>query len=401
MLKRNKMLLIIFIFVLTLNTGCWNRRELNELAIEMAIGFDKSGNKYRITSQVVQPGEVAAKEGGTGRTPVMTYQATAATPFEARRKMTTMSPRKIYASHIRMVVISEELAKDGIGKFMDFLSRDHEHRADFFIVIAKGTSAANVLKIVTPLEKIPANKLFDSLKTSEKVWAPTSGVTLHELISDLVSKGKHPVLTGLKVAGSQKIGETKHNIEVISNPARLQYTGLGVFRKDKLIGWLNESESKGYNYITNNVNNTVGDIRCPTGGIAMLEVIRSKSVMTGKVSNGKPEAGVDIRIEANVGEVECKSLDLTQAKTINEMEAIGEQTVKKFVEQTIQKVQKKYKTDIFGFGEVIHRSDPQYWRNAQKNWDQQFAELPVNVKVDIKIRRTGTISQSIPKVLTE
>ncbi|KRE54454.1 Ger(x)C family spore germination protein [Paenibacillus sp. Soil522] len=400
-MKRKLFMLGILILVLTVNTGCWNRKELNELAIEVAMGFDKSGDKYRITSQVVDPGEVAAKDGGTGRTPVITYQATADTPFEARRKMTTMSPRKIYSAHIRMVVIGEELARDGIENFLDFLSRDHEHRADFFIVVAKGTSAENVLKILTPQEKIPANELFDSLKTSERAWAPTSGVTLHDLLSDLVSTGKHPVLTGLKVKGSQEIGQSKENVEKIDNPTRLQYIGLGVFKKDKLVGWLNETESKGYNYIMDNVKNTVGVIRCPKGGKAVLEVIRSKAAMKGKVKNGKPEADVEIRIEANVGEVECKNLDLTQTNTIYEMEARAEQKVKEFAEKTIKKAQKKYKADIFGFGEAIRRTDPKFWKTVEKNWDQEFTDLPVNVKVDVKIRRTGTVSQSFLKGLEE
>lgn len=391
----------MLILVLTVNTGCWSRRELNELAIEVAMGFDKSGDKYRITSQVVDPGEVAAKEGGTGRTPVITYQALADTPFEAQRKMTTMSPRKIYSAHIRMVVIGEELARDGIEKFLDFLSRDHEHRADFFIVVAKGTTAENVLKILTPLEKIPANELFDSLKTSERAWAPTSGVTLHELISDLVSTGKHPVITGLKVIGSQEIGESKGNIEEMDTPTRLEYSGLGVFKKDKLVGWLSEAESKGYNYIMDNVKNTVGVIRCPKGGKAVLEVIRSKAVMKGKVKNGNPEADVEIRIEANVGEVECKNLDLTKTDTIYEMEARAEQRVKEITEKAIKKAQKKYKADIFGFGEAVHRANPKFWKRIEKNWDQEFVDLPVNVKVDVKIRRIGTVGQSFLKVQKE
>jgi spore germination protein KC len=400
-MNRRLFLLGLLILVLTMNTGCWSRRELNEIAIEVAMGFDKAGDKYRITSQVVDPGEVAAKEGGADRSPVITYQAIADTPFEANRKMTTMSPRKIYSAHIRMVVIGEELARDGIARLLDYLSRDHEHRADFYIVVAKGTSAANVLKILTPLETIPANELFDSLRTSESAWAPTSGVTLHDLMSEIVSKGRHPVLTGLQVKGNQEIGEGRKNVESIDTPTKMQYTGLGVFKNDKLVGWLNEVESKGYNYIMDNVKSTVGHINCPKGGKAVMEVIRSKAVMKGKVKNGKPEADVHIRLEANVGEVQCKGLDLTKTNTIYEMEQKSEQVIKEFADKTIKKAQKKYKADIFGFGEAVRRADPKYWKKVEKNWDQEFENLPVNVTIDLKIRRTGTVSQSFLKELEE
>ncbi|XEC95549.1 Ger(x)C family spore germination protein [Paenibacillus tarimensis] len=400
-MKRKLFMLGMLILVMTVNTGCWNRRELNELAIEVAAGIDKSGDNYRITTQVVNPGEVAAGEGGTGRTPVTVYQATSGTLFEARRKMTTISPRKIYLSHLRMVVIGEELAREGISEILDFLLRDHEQRPDFFVVVAKGTTAENVLKILTPLEKIPANKLFYSLRTSEKAWAPTSGVTLDVLISDLVSTGKHPVLTGLKVKGSQETGENKENIEEIAPPAQLQYSGLGVFKNDKLVGWLNEPESKGYNYIMDNVKSTVGHLPCPKGGKVVLEVIRNKGKIKGKVKNGKPEVDVEIRTETNVGEVACRNLDLTKTKTIYEMEATVEQIIKKLAEKAIKKAQKKYKADIFGFGEAIRRADPKFWKSVKKNWDREFADLPVNVKVDVKIRRTGTVSQSFMKDLKE
>ena len=393
-MKRRFIILGILIAILIVSTGCWNRRELNDLAIELAMGIDKYGDQYRLTSQVVDPGEVAARAGGGARTPVITYQATADNPFEARRKMTTISPRKIYASHIRVVVISEKLARKGISGILDYLSRDHEHRTDFFIVVAKGTSAENALKILTPLEKIPANKLFSSLDTSEKTWAPTVGVTLDELISDIVSKGKQPVLTGLQVKGNQEIGESKENVEKLGTPSQLQYSGIGVFKEDKLIGWLNEKESKGYNYITDNVKSTVGHVTCPNGGEIALEVMNSNTNVKGKVKHGNPQIDIDTNLELNVGTVDCK-IDLMNTKTIAELEKRVGQKTKSTIEQAINAVQEKYQVDIFGFGEVIRRSDSTYWKKVKNNWDEEFVDLPVHVKTNVKIRRVGTIGESL------
>lgn len=400
-MKQKCMLVAVSLLLLVATTGCWSSRELNELAIEVALGIDKSGKRYRITSQVVDPDEVAARKGASDRTPVTTYQVTADTPLEAIRKMTTISSRVMYAAHIRMVVIGEDLARQGISEFLDYLMRNHEHRTDFYIVIAKGTTAENVLKILTPFEKIPANNLFYSLRTSEKNWAPTTSVTLDVLTSDLVSEGKHPVLTGLIVKGSQEAGNSKANIERIAPPAQLQYSGIGVFKKDKLVGWLNQSESKGFNYIMNKVKSTVGHIRCPDGGKIVMEIIRSKGNMKGKVKNGKPEIEIKIRTEANIGEVECKKLDLTKVETVYELEAISEERMRELVGQALRAAQKKYKADIFGFGEAIRRADPKAWKKMKKNWDREFVNLPVKVKADVRIRRTGTVAQSFLKELKE
>ena len=67
-----------------------------------------------------------------------------------------------------MLVIGEDLAKEGIGESLDLLSRDWELRSDFYVVIAKDMTAEEILNVTTTIESIPANKMFNTLKTSEK-----------------------------------------------------------------------------------------------------------------------------------------------------------------------------------------------------------------------------------------
>ncbi|MGM0921435.1 MAG: Ger(x)C family spore germination protein [Bacillota bacterium] len=388
-------ILIILIIVLLFTTGCWNRREINELAITLAIGLDTTmDGQYLVTAQVVNPGEVAA-EGGSGSSSVIVYQATGETVFEAFRKMTRESPRRIYPSHLRILVIGESLAKEGIGKPLDLLFRDWELRSDFYITIAKGKKAEDILKVPTTIEKIPANNMFDTLKVSEKAWSVTSSVTLDDLIADLVSDGKQPVLTGIEalIKGNEEAALSKRNEEMIDSPARLLFDGLAVFDKDKLIGWLDEKQSRTYNAVTNKVKSTVVNISCPKEGKAVLQLLQSKAKIKGKVKNGKPEVNIEFQREYNVGEVECK-IDLTKPETIYKLEKIEEQRATKMFEQSIRQVQEEFEVDIFGFGEAVHRADPKAWKKLSKNWDKEFEELPVNIKVEAKIRRIGTVGNS-------
>ncbi|MGO4184602.1 Ger(x)C family spore germination protein [Paenibacillus sp. MCAF9] len=391
-MKRKRCLLCLIVISLIFVTGCWKGRELNELAIAVALGIDKVGNQYKVSVQVVEPTEVAGKKVGD-KTPVTTYQITANTIFEAIRKMTTVSPRKIYPSHLRIVVLGESLAKEGIGQALDLLSRDEEIRTDFFIVVSKHTTAENTLKVLTKLETIPAVSLFSTLQTSEKQWAPTTTVTLDQLITTLVSEGRDPVLTGLVVLGDEQIGQEKRNMEKVLTPTTLQYSGLAVFKKDKLIGWLNETESKAYNYISDEIKSTVGFVTCPQGGKITFEVIRSKTKVKGSVKDGQPQIDIEVRLEINIGEVQC-SIDLLETKNIAEVEMLANSKVEGFINAAVKKVQKKYKVDIFGFGDVIHRSNPKEWRKLKKNWDHTFETMPVNVKVNHKIRHLGTVSNS-------
>ncbi|MGG1618020.1 Ger(x)C family spore germination protein [Paenibacillus sp. NRS-1782] len=394
MKRKTAFLLLMFTLVLLL-TGCWNRRELNELAIAVGMGIDKRGDQFRVSVQVVDPGEAAAKKGASGGAPATLYTAEADTVFEAIRKITTLSPRKMYFSHLRICVIGESIAREGMAKALDLLSRDHQFRTDFYIVVSKGTSAEDTLKIMTPLDPIPANDLFSALETSERNWSPSMTVTLDELIKALTSEGMQPILTGLHIIGNTEMGELNKNVQTINPPVRLQYSGLAVFRKDKLIGWLNETESRGYNFILGKVRSSVGFVACPEGGKVVTEIIRTQTAIKGSVNRGEPRVNVKMQVEANVGEVECQGLDLTKVSTIYEVEKKEEEKIEEIMKSAVRKAQKLYKADIFGFGEAIHRADPKTWSSLKKNWNREhFVELPVDIKVDFKIRRVGTIGSS-------
>ncbi|WP_339317997.1 Ger(x)C family spore germination protein [Paenibacillus sp. FSL R10-2734] len=393
-MKRGSLLLCLLVLMQISLTGCWSRQELNDLAIAVGIGIDKIGDQYQVSAQVVLPSQIAGSKGGSPQSPVNLYKETGNTVYEALRKITTISPRKIYISHLRILVLSEALAKEGIRDVLDFMSRDTEARNDYFIVVAKDAKAEDALKILTSLEKIPAVRLFSSLETSEKKWAPTSTVTLGTLITELVSKGKNPVLTGVVINGNVDVGETPKNVETVDSPTELKYSGLAVFKEDKLIGWLNQEESKVYNYLTNKVKNTVSFINCPQGKKISLEIFEAKSKIKGSMQNDKPEISIEQFIESDIGEVQCRNLELTNPKVITELEQIANQKLENSFETTIKKVQQEYKSDIFGFGEIIHRSNPQAWKKLRNNWDQTFVKLPVNVKMDIKIHQLGKVTNS-------
>ncbi len=61
-MKQKTAFLFLMLTLVLLLTGCWNRRELNELAIAVGMGIDKHGDQFRVSVQVVDPGEAASKK---------------------------------------------------------------------------------------------------------------------------------------------------------------------------------------------------------------------------------------------------------------------------------------------------------------------------------------------------
>lgn len=387
--------LIGIIFISLLLTGCWDKREINDLAIATAISIDKKDDEYHVAAQVVLPTELSMK-GGMGSSPVTLYEASGKSVNEAIRKLTQVSPRIIYLGHLRVVVISEELAKEGIATTVDFLSRGWELRSDFYMIVSKGRDAKEILNVQTSLEQIPSNELYNILHTSEANYSSTVAVNFFELKTNLERDGKEGVLTGVEILGDPKKGSSKQNVEMIIPDAKIKFKELAVFKKDKLVGWLDEQESRGFNEATNQVKSTIGLVSCPDGGEVSIHTKKYNSKIKSKTTSNNPEIEIKVNIVANLGEVSC-DIDLTKEKTIEMLQKEYEKVVKNDIQETIKVVQQKYQSDIFGFGAAIYKSNPQQWKKVKDNWDEIFAELPVSVEVKVQISHFGSVLNPIDK----
>lgn len=387
-----KLILVMFAAILiTPLSGCWNRREIDTLGITICLGVDKTENGFLVTEQVLNPTAIASKRP-INQSPIILYSMEDKDIFSALRKMTTESPRKIYNSHMRVIVIGEAAAKAGILNFIDFLTRDHEFRTDFYFAIAKGTTANKILSILTPLDSIPGISIYERIQLSEKVWAPTKAVRIIELCNALISEGNNPVLTGIEVIGT----DTSSSVEDLKNSdlsQAIRITPIAAFKNDKLAGWLTENESKGYNYILGNVNSTVGYVEFESGERITLEAIREKSEITAYLIDEKPAIDVSIKIETQIGTV-IGDVDVTKEEVLTKIKELSEQRIKSMCEAVLKKTQEELGTDIFGFGEVIHRAYPKLWKDLKADWNHEFKSLPVNIRAECEITRLGEIGKS-------
>ncbi|ARI75845.1 Ger(x)C family spore germination protein [Halobacillus mangrovi] len=375
-------------------SGCWNSRELDELGIAVAIGIDKNDdNQYKIAVQVINPSEIAT-DAPTTRPPVSTYTTTGETIFEAFRLLAKKSPRKIYFSQLRLAVLSSEVAEEGIMPILDFLYRDHEFRTSFYAVVAKNASAESILSIITPYEKIPANKVMSSIDTTEKNWGAAKGVSIDKLISAIKSKGENPVLSGINLIGEEELGTNISNVENVDAPTKLEIDYLAMFKDDKLVGWLTEEQSRGLNFVTGNINSAIITEPCDDGKLS-IEILRSQASMKSKIKSDRPVVTIEIETEGNVGEIDCK-IDLSKPESLDKLNKKVDKAIKEMIEASIQTA-KESGSDIFGFGNVVHRDNPKYFKKVEKDWNSQFKELEVEIKVNTELRRKGTATQPINK----
>ncbi|QUL52526.1 Ger(x)C family spore germination protein [Paenibacillus tritici] len=396
-IKRAVAVCLPLLLVSLLLSGCWERKELNELAFVLALGLDKAENGYNVTMQVVIPSSISSQNaGGTGGSgvPVVVYNFTVPTVYESLRKFNLISSRSPYLGHIRVLVIGEELAREGVGETLDVIKRSREPRMDFYVMVARKTTAENVLKVLTPLDRLPATKLFSSLDKSYRISSKTVAVTLDQFIEDLLLQGESPVLTGVEVEGDPEAGSEKSNVEQTDPRTKLHYESVAVFRKDKLVGWIDDNLTVGFNYVTDNVTKNTGHFKDETGSLIIIEALTSATSRKVKFIDGEPHIFLSVETLSNVEEVEGADKLDTEAKIRSLEEKTEARTVKR-MKDAVEGISKQFNVDIFGFGQSIYRKSPKAWERLKEQKGEDYLRtLPIHYEASVTINRIGTIDNS-------
>ncbi len=392
---KKKLTIFCSIFlIIPLLAGCWNQEELTQLAFVMALGIDKHKDGYKLTYEIVNPGNVASSQMGGGQgTPIAVYTSYGENLTEAIYKATKEVSRHLYFAHTNIMVISEQVAKEGVLDILDFTDRDPVFRTTTQVFVAKNTSAEGIVSTLTILDKIPVNKIVKSLDTTERFLGENIKITIDDFIRGLVSNGRSPMANGVMLSGNKEAGKQMSNIASDKPEVIIKIDGLAIFRRGKLIGWIDHEKARGIIWVLNKVGGT--DVSFDWLGkkkAVNMVARRSKTKVKAAIINGNPVINVKINVEGDVGEANA-DIDLSNPKMFEKMEVLAEKEIEKEVRSSIRDVQNK-KNDVLAFGDKIRRADPKLWAKIKENWEEEFSKLQVNIHVDVFLRRNGIRTKS-------
>ena len=375
-------LIIITLFILLISSGCYNYKEINDMAIVSSIGIDKDNknDKYIVSAQIMNSKESEDSEDSQ----ITVYTKEGDTVHEALRNITLKSPRKLYGNHLSKIVLSEEVAKEGIDNILDIFNRITEVRNEFIITIVKEDKASDVLKVLTTTESIPAEYVKLSLKIADKTSGLTYATKLDEFISLYLKKGIDPVVPVLKIDKKEKKGTTINNITTTNPISKIVIEDLAVTNKGKLETYLKNEEVIGYNFLRNQIQKMIIPVKCDDeNNYASILILKNKTKSNAAKKDNKYIINFNINSEAIITEYNCKK-DLTDEKVIKKLEKDTEKKIKRYIKKSLNK-QKETKGKFLGLERIIYLDYPKY-----KNEDYS---VKYNAKVNLV--RKGEIRNSI------
>lgn len=411
---RNKLRMLICCLVLTfLVTGCWGRRETDELAYILALGIDRGQESVvRVTFQIAIPKALAggSKGGGEQATEVITVEA--ASLFGALQLANSFISRELTFLHNEMVVVSAEIAQEGLDKYINPLIRSREIRRNVTIMVTQD-SAAEFLKINKPvLEKNPVQQ-FEVLLNAENYTGSIIDITLNEFNKRVKSPGSNPVLTlaGVNKEGKKQTIVKKDFAESVRTEMdylpgevpreganKIDIIGLAAFRADKLVGYLSGMETRFYQLAAGTFKSAIFSLPdlSHQEDVIVVKVKRGRSPETKvEVSGDKPRITVRIILEGEILSIQS-GLNYEAGQKEKELEQYIENFITQEVTKVIKKTQLEFKSDIIGFGEETRRSfwTWQDWVNYK--WQEKYPEAEIVVETNLDIRRTGLVLRTEP-----
>lgn len=390
-MRKAAILLLIAIMSMSL-TACWSNREVNDIAIVSAIGIDKGNNgNIRLSLQLAVPLLIGtgSSQGGAGTSKLAdtsgwVVSEEGATVMETFRSIQQKLPRKIFFSHSRIIIIGSSMAKSGVVQVLDFFERYRESQMKSYIAVS-ATTASDVMNYLPKFERLSSEVIFKELK---RRVLPT--VRLVDFLNALQSEGVEPFAPILEITASERGGGKYQNLVI---------SGSAVFKKDKMIGRLDDNEARGLHWVLDTVKEGVVTIEIDEGRHqGRISVELEKVNVTRKMEmekSGKMGVSLHADVSANIYE-NTSNLDLETSENTNYVLDLLKDDIEKRIKSSIHKVQKDLRSDIFGFGQSVYRRNPKAWKESyRKQWDTVFTEMDIKFDVDVRVLRTGLTNKTI------
>ncbi|MDD4238373.1 MAG: Ger(x)C family spore germination protein [Desulfotomaculaceae bacterium] len=409
------MLLAVSLLVLP---GCWGSRETDEVAFVLAMGFDKGEKENLVVTVMIANPKVLAgissEEGGGGEGGggALIYSVESYAPLAALDLLNTTVDRRVSFLHTKAFLFSEELAREGLAKWIHPLNRYRELRGTSQVFICRG-KARDFIEKNKPVLELSPTKQIELLNMMSKENGLYHNTKFSEFYDDTKSDSIHPSIPlvaihegGLESAkpGIGRGGEATPGKYIagevpIAGPNQSQVIGSAVFKGDKMVGILNGQETRYYLVLRGLFGRGITAIPDPLDPNLPVGLLVSQSRSPQYTTIIDPEGNVTINVDIYK---EPEIISITSGYNYEDptnkelLEVSFIQQTQKGLLDLIRRTQEEFGTDIFGFGKQVKRKfwTVQTWKEYQ--WLDRYAEASINVTVHSKIRRTGLQLETKP-----
>nr|WP_277753199.1 Ger(x)C family spore germination protein [Metabacillus mangrovi] len=375
------------------------RVELNELFIVSGLGFDPHPDGLLMSFQVINPGGSAKSTGTSGGggagSAVYTYTISGSSITAIMEKARNMFSRKLYFSHLSVILAGEELAaNNGLMPIMDYLERYYQFRDNVSLYVTRESSAKELLSVSHPIQNLPAVSMSRRLKTYGGSAGLSKGMEVQEFLALNYGGFTEPVVPGLKKYMQTDASDSSILNQIDGDQKMFEMTGFALFKNDKLAAWLTPEESRGWSLLTDKTKTFETSVECP--GYPEKKIGLRFTETKGKLKSTSVEPLLfqgEVSASANIQEVTCP-VRLEDPGELRKIEKAAEEKLKTEMQKAFLKMQ-EVNSDGFGLRQLLYENHYKEWKKMKKDWEKEFPEARLEASAHITLKLTGLRIKSI------
>ncbi len=368
--KRLTLLLLLGTALALLLAGCWNYRGLDQMNIVagIAIDFNRESNRFHLTYEVTDLRQAKQEGTATGRL----IEAEGNTLFDAARNAKRSEADKLYFGSAMVVVVSKEIAtKIGLLRVLEWFLRDGECRETMCVALSAEDSAGEILKSHGDAREIVTETLHDIIREDRKITGSTAYQRLYEVYNAIKSKRNATILPVLR----KTVNAGKKTCEVY---------GSAVFNGDRLAGFFDADESKYALLIQDDLGGGLFTLAMADheGDDITLEILRNRTRKTYREQDGTVTVRIETKTNVAIAENQHE-LDLMDPGIVRQIEAAAAAMVESRIRNVVDKAQRKFYADLFGFGEMVYKKDDRLWQTLGPAWKEIYPTVRVEIDATV------------------
>ncbi|WAH42474.1 Ger(x)C family spore germination C-terminal domain-containing protein [Alicyclobacillus fastidiosus] len=247
------------------------------------------------------------------------------------------------------------------------------------------------------IRKFPFTKYFrdysDTLLAAGKQQKllSTYETSLRNLLFDAMSDAASGTLPVIDV-GSDSNSMASNSQDQSKTSSSFSLNGTALFnRKLQLVGYLQNEQSLLYLWGVNRLQHiTLSESADSSGNLISLQMSHLHSRISVTSHKGHMIAQITLSGTGRIIENHTK-LSPSKLRDIVVIQQRLNQNVSNRMQHLIIKTQEQYQTDIFKFGEEIHRTYPLEWQHIKTNWPLEFPKLKIEVSTRLTVLHGGEV----------
>ncbi|WP_051556327.1 Ger(x)C family spore germination protein [Alkalihalobacterium bogoriense] len=382
---KQKWSVIASLLLLLFSTGCWDRKEINDIAIVTATTYDKlNETEYIVTTQIPLPGEMGGtgSEGGGGTSGGAMFLLDAGVGRnvrEANAELQQRLSRQLIFGHRRVAVFGEGLAREGVRKTLDVLTRTREARLATQLFVAEG-DANKILAAKPHLENLTSEAI-------RELGVNHFEITLRDFLIEFQQKGSDPFLPVLSL-----VDNLSPDPELIEE--QIGINKVAMFKDDKVEFFTDENQTKAIKWILGKMEGKSYAIDWTETESINTRIKQQSGNLSYKIENDKPVFIVTIDLTGSIIENETE-INFEEHNSLERVNEKIKEDVKAEVNSILEETFAR-NMDSFGFGWLLKRRERERWHNEWKDsWRENLPDLEYEVHVNSDIEWTGLTTKGI------